>query len=335
MKNIKRLTDYIIEQQELEFIDQMINEGFWQKLGSILGKGAKSIKNAMSNFSKGFNNALTTANVVAAKSDDKESKKIANELNDEINKSKSEKDALKALKEKTEKVIYGLGPKGDISSPNFAVSLKYALKEYPDDSECKELLDKLEKALEEKFGSKTKNAEKNVEAISNKLENSDVVPDGNSEGKNEENSEDTKEKVETVEDKSSLGTGDDENKAVTQKQETNAVTAEIKDNTDFFKQVVSITNGKVDGETLRDSLVNMINKSLKNESKDKEGKTVYTWKKDTKGFQTKNEENLIKGMGAILCGLVAINHSGMNEELLKVLQKYGFSAKNFLNNLKK
>jgi hypothetical protein len=327
MKKIKNLTDYIIEQQELEFVDQMINEGFWQKLGSILGKGAKTIKNAMSNFSKGFNNALTTANVVAAKSDDKESKKIANELNDEINKSKSEKDALKALKEKTEKIIYGLGPKGDISKPDFAVSLKYALKEYPDDSECKELLDKLEKALEEKFGSKAKTAEKNVEAISNKLENSDVVPDGNS--------EDNKEEVERVEDKSSLGTGDDENKAVTQKQETNAVTAEIKDNTDFFKQVVSITNGKVDGETLRDSLVNMINKSLKNESKDKEGKTVYTWKKDTKGFQTKNEENLIKGMGAILCGLVAINHSGMNEELLKVLQKYGFSAKNFLNNLQK
>ena len=175
MKNIKRLTDYIIEQQELEFIEQMINEGFWQKLGSILGKGAKSIKNAMSNFSKGFNNALTTANVVAAKSDDKESKKIANELNDEINKSKSEKDALKALKEKTEKVIYGLGPKGDISSPNFAVSLKYALKEYPDDSECKELLDKLEKAIEEKFASKAKTAENNVEAISNKLENSDAL----------------------------------------------------------------------------------------------------------------------------------------------------------------
>lgn len=325
---MKNLHDYIIEQQQNEFINEMINEGFWEKLGSMVGKGAKSLKNAIGNFSKKFSNALTTANVVVAKSDDKESKKIANELNDEVNKAKSEKDALVALKKNTERVIIGLGPKGHISHPDFAISLKYALKEYPDDSECKELLDKLEKAIEEKFGKKSKKVEKNVEAIGKKIENSNIVPDEKSEDKKEE-------KAEKVDDKSSLGTGDDENKGVSQKQETNAVTAEIKDNTDFFKQIVSITNGKVNGETLRDSIVNLINKSFKNESKDKEGKTIYTWKKDTKGFQTKNEENLIKGLGAVLCGLIAINHKGMNEEVLGKLIDYGFKADDFLNNLKK
>ena len=77
---MKGLIDYIFEKQENEFIDQMINEGFWEKLGNLLGRGVKSIEKAMSNFSKGFNDALTATNVVAAKTKDKESKKLANEF---------------------------------------------------------------------------------------------------------------------------------------------------------------------------------------------------------------------------------------------------------------
>ena len=120
---MKGLIDYIFEKQENEFIEQMINEGFWEKLGNLLGRGVKSIKNAMSNFSKGFNNALTATNVVAAKTKDKESKKLANELNDEIDKAKDEKDAIKALKANAEKVILGLGEKGHISRPDYAIAL--------------------------------------------------------------------------------------------------------------------------------------------------------------------------------------------------------------------
>ena len=328
---MKGLIDYIFEKQENEFIDQMINEGFWEKLGNLLGRGVKSIEKAMSNFSKGFNDALTATNVVAAKTKDKESKKLANELNDEIDKAKDEKDAIKALKAHAERVIIELGEKGHIEHPDYAIALKYSLKEAKDDKECQELADKLDKAIQAKFGD-TEKTEKSVDIIANKIKKSDVVPDGNEEDSKEDKQEDT---VEKVEDKSSLGTGEDDDKAVTAKQEKNAITDEIKDDTDFFKQIVSITNGKVDGKTLRDSLVNLINKSFKNETKDKDGKTIYTWKKDVKGFQTKNEENLIKGLGAVLCGLIAINHKGMNEEVLGKLIDYGFKADDFLNNLKK
>ena len=38
---MKGLIDYIFEKQENEFIDQMINEGFWEKLGNLLGRGVK------------------------------------------------------------------------------------------------------------------------------------------------------------------------------------------------------------------------------------------------------------------------------------------------------
>ena len=204
-------------------------------------------------------------------------------------------------------------------------------KEVKNDKECQELADKLDKAIQAKFGD-TEKTEKSVDVIVNKIKKSDVVPDGNEKDSKKDKKEDT---VEKVKNKSSLGTGEDENKAVTTKQEKTAITNEIKDDTDFFKQIVAITNGKVDGETLRDSLVNLINKSFKNEAKDKDGKTIYTWKKDIKGFQTKNEENLIKGLGAVLCGLIAINHKGMNEEVLGKLIDYGFKADDFLNNLKK
>ena len=191
---MKGLIDYIFEKQENEFIDQMINEGFWEKLGNLLGRGVKSIEKAMSNFSKGFNDALTATNVVAAKTKDKESKKLANELLDEIDKAKDEKDAIKALKAHAERVILELGEKGNISHPDYAIALKYSLKEVKNDKECQELADKLDKAIQAKFGD-TEKTEKSFDLIVNKIKKSDVVPDGNEEDSKEDKKEDTVEKV--------------------------------------------------------------------------------------------------------------------------------------------
>ena len=81
--------------------------------------------------------------------------------------------------------------------------------------------------------------------------------------------------------------------------------------------------------------IGLINDSLKNKTTDKNGNTVYKWKTDTKGFQTKNEGKLIKGLGAVLCGLMMINHKGMNEKIVDVLIDTGFSRNDYLNNLTK
>ena len=49
----------------------------------------------------------------------------------------------------------------------------------------------------------------------------------------------------------------------------------------------------------------------------------------------KYEDKLIKGLGAVPCGLMMINHKGINEKIVDVLIDAGFSRDDYINNLTK
>lgn len=330
---MKNLTEYVVSEQLFttnEDGDTILCEGFWDKLGGILGKGVAKVKTAMSNFSQAFSNALTTANVVAAQTKDSDLKKMIGNLNDKLSNATSEKEAITLLKAEADKVLTAI-KRDKIQTPDYAISLKHVLKAVEGDPECTELAEKLSKAIDKKFSTDAEKVEKKVEATEKKVKKSDIVP---SEKKSNKKDKDDKKDKDTKKAKGKATIGaDEEDATVTKKQEKNAVQNEIKEDKTFFETIAK--NAELDAVILRDSIVGLINNALKEEVVERDGKTVFKWKKDTKGFQSKNEDKLIKGLASIFCGLAMINHKAINEQVLEILISTGFSRKDYINNLVK
>lgn len=302
--------------------DEIIAEGFWNKVGNILGYGAKKLSNAFNDTKDGFKDSFATGQLFAAKSKDNDTKDAAKELADSVSQANSEDEAVEKLAEATKKL---LSDKSKKIAPEVLISLKGCFNCYPENSTAKKSISLIDKYLETNHSEKKEKAEKTVQTLNKKVKNAGV---------NKQTSKKSKKGSEKVSsDKSTLGVSKDgEPKAVTAKQEKEAVTDVIKNDIEFFKPLA--TAAKMDADQMRESIVNLINKSLKEQSKDKEGNTVYKWKVDTKGFQTKNEPNLIKGLGALLSGVVMINHKGMSEKIIDTLIGFGFSKADILKALK-
>lgn len=208
-----------------------------------------------------------------------------------------------------------------------AIAVRNVLRNQKDNKNAINTAKELDSFLDKKFPKKLKQAEKNIEKIENNVEQNDVFK------KLASNDASVGSKT-TTNDSSTLGITDDgKGESVTPKQEEEAVSDTITDDKNFFLPLAK--EAGIDGNSLRDSIIGLINDSLKNKTTDKDGNTVYKWKTDTKGFQTKNEGKLIKGLGAVLCGLMMINHKGMNEKIVDVLIDTGFSRNDYLNNLTK
>ena len=266
---------------------------------------------------------LATAQVISAAEKDPELKQIAQKTFKRLEKCNSKEEAIQELIDWAESITRT----GDISTPNMAIAVRNVLRNQNDNKNAINAAKELDSFLDKKFPKKLKQAEKNIEKIENNVEQNDAFK------KLASNDASTGSETPTN-DSSTLGITDDgKGESVTPKQEEEAVSDTITDDKNFFLPLAK--EAGIDGNSLRDSIIGLINDSLKNKTTDKDGNTVYKWKTDTKGFQTKNEDKLIKGLGAVLCGLMMINHKGMNEKIVDVLIDTGFSRNDYLNNLTK
>ena len=265
---------------------------------------------------------LATAQVISVAEKDPELKKIAQKTFKRLENCSSKEEAIQELIDWAE----GITRTGDISTPNMAIAVRNVLRNQKDNKDAIRTAKEIDSFLDKKFPKKLKQAEKNIEKIETNVEKNDAFK--------KLASNDASTGNETTNDSSTLGITDDgKGESVTPKQEEEAVSDTITDDKNFLLPLAK--EAGIDGNSLRDSIIGLINDSLKNKTTDNNGNTVYKWKTDTKGFQTKNEGKLIKGLGAVLCGLMMINHKGMNEKIVDVLIDTGFSRNDYLNNLTK
>ena len=78
---MKHFSDYILEKQSLSSVpiledndDNIIVEGFWQKLGKLFGFGTEKVKQTMKSWNKELRDAYIAGQIAAAKSKDSETK---------------------------------------------------------------------------------------------------------------------------------------------------------------------------------------------------------------------------------------------------------------------
>ena len=330
---MKTLTNYIIStniysdfNECLDIDLNIIDEG---KLSDTIAKflGASSMDNKTYSEIWGKDEEskkdLATAQVISAAEQDAELKKIAQKTFKRLEKCNSKEEAIQELIDWAE----GITRTGDISTPNMAIAVRNVLRNQKDNKDALRTAKEIDSFLDKKFPKKLKQAEKNIEKIENNVEKNDAFKKLASDDASNRDEKSTT-------DSSTLGITDDgKGESVTPKQEEEAVSDTITDDKNFFLPLAK--EAGINGNSLRDSIIGLINDSLKNKTTDKDGNTVYKWKTDTKGFQTKNEDKLIKGLGAVLCGLMMINHKGMNEKIVDVLIDAGFSRNDYINNLTK
>jgi len=330
---MKTLTNYIISNNIYsgfnECLDDDLNIIDEGKLGDTIAKFLGVSNMDHKTYSeiwgkdKESKKDLATAQVISAAEKDPELKKIAEKTFKRLENCNSKEEAIQELIDWAEGIIRS----GDIPTPNMPIAVRNVLRNQTDNKDAIKTAKELDSFLDKKFPKNLKQAEENIGKIESNVEKNDAFKKlaGDS-----VSSEDEK----TSSDNSTLGITDDgEGEAVTPKQEEEAVEDTITDDKNFFLPLAK--EAGIDGNSLRDAIIGLINNSLKNKTTDKNGETVYKWKTDTKGFQTKNEDKLIKGLGAVICGLMMINHKGMNEKIVDVLIDTGFSRNDYLNNLTK
>ena len=331
---MKTLTTYIISnnihKDICECLDEDLNIIDEGKLGDTIAKflGVSNMDNKTYSEIWGKDTEskkdMATAQVVAAAEKDPELKKIAQKTFGRLEDCESKEEAIQELIDWAEQIVRT----GTLASPNMPIAVRNVLRDQKDNKKALQAAKELDSFLDKKFPKKLKQTEKNIQKIEDTVAKTEEFKKLAAEPESAE--KDGEEKT----DDSTLGITDDgKGEVVTPKQEEEAVSDAITDDKNFFLPLAK--EAGVDGNNLRDAIIGLINDSLKNKTTDKDGNTVYKWKTDTKGFQTKNEGKLIKGLGAVLCGLMMINHKGMNEKIVDVLIDTGFSRNDYLSNLTK
>lgn len=333
---MKTLTQFIYEgsityESFFDNNDNLITEGFWAKIKAALGIASTDELNELRSMlakmdNKELSNDITTMQTVAAVSKDPKIKELANKTLRSLAKCDSVEEVINELIKVSEDVIKNNKIK---HSPATLVKIKNILAEQKDNKKALKTAKALSEWLKTNFPDTIEKAETEVKKITKKVEKSGIGDPENIKPKKKNNTE-----SESVsDDKSTLGVSNDgEPQVVSQEQEKEAVTDVIKDDIEFFKPLAEAT--KMNADQMRESIVNLINKSFKEKTEDKKGNTVYKWKVDTKGFSQKNEPNLIKGLAAILSGIVLINHKGMSEKVINTLTELGFSKDDIRKALK-
>lgn len=306
--------------------DNLITEGFWSKIKAALGIASTDELNELRSMlakidNKELSNDIITMQTVAAVSKDPKIKELANKTLRSLAKCDSVEEVINELIKVSEDVIKNNKIK---HSPATLVKIKNILAEQKDNKKALNTAKALGKWLKANFPD-IENAEKQVKKVGEKVNKTNLADEKNIKPK----TNDSTESANTSDSESTLGS---EGKDVTPEQQKEAVTDAIKDDIEFFKPLAEAT--KMNADQMRESIINLINKSFKEKTEDKKGNTVYKWKVDTKGFRQKDEPNLIKGLAAILSGIVLINHKSMSEKVINTLIDLGFSKDDIRKALK-
>ena len=239
---MKHFSDYILERRSLNNVPiledangNIIEEGFWKKLGGLFGFGAGKIQklgDKMEKWSDDFKNAFTVSQYTAAQSKNKDIAKLMAEYVDAIDKGGDA--PLKFLKERAQEIK----EKPELLKDNNVAQVYLGF--------MKNLAELSKNAKDEEGNGLAK-------------EGADVIGKQNSDIKNEY--EQTSKKVEKVDDGLT-----DKDAEGGKKEEKNSeeVTAEtIKDNADVLTPIVKTLGGKVDGNKLKDTVTKLLSKTQK------------------------------------------------------------------------
>lgn len=235
---MKHLNDYIQESlisEEYIILEDangnIIEEGFWKKLGKLFGFGTEKVKQTMKSWNKELRDAYVAGQIAAAKSKDSETKEAIKKQDAAAE--KSAKDLLSETKFEVQRLMKVWD---DIKMVDY-VFAQYKqlslLSEQEKDEEGKKLSEKFKKLIDDKFPDGGKNYEQTVEKIDksgvSKVEGEDAdTEDGKEAPKPEEAAKET-----------------------------------IKDNADVLTPIVKTLGGKVDGNKLKDTVTKLLAKTQK------------------------------------------------------------------------
>jgi hypothetical protein len=221
---MKSLKDYVYK-ESYEFNDDLlITEGFWKKLGSLLGFSSNKLGAAMKNWGSDLKSGFTTGQYIAAKSKDKDVKNAAKEQAEAAE--KSPKELLEKVKLEVQRLMKVIDK---IDIPDHALSQWNQLKtlsKQEKDEEGTKLAEKFKGIIDKRWPDGGKDYEK----ISKKVEKAGVADGPKEEGEK--------------------GEGEDAEAKEANKQAAEEATETIKDNVDLFKQLAKAAG--INGEGLRD-----------------------------------------------------------------------------------
>ena len=193
---MKNLSEYYNDNLVFSGSDIMLTEGFWSKLGNILGRA----KTYPTKLSKEFRDAYATAMYLGAQSDnEKEQERMKKEAEAA---EKGDKELMKELKASLEDLDRSINNNEDKKSIFFKEIFQAKVRQY------KELVDKYKdksgikyaNTLQKLIDDKWPKASKEYEKARKKVENSGVANKKEKTNKGKEKSKDTKKTQKKVED---------------------------------------------------------------------------------------------------------------------------------------
>ena len=244
---MKHLNDYIQESlisEEYIILEDtngnIIEEGFWKKLGKLFGFGTEKVKQTMKSWDKELRDAYVAGQIAAAKSKDSKTREAIKKQDAAAE--KSAKDLLAETKLEVQRLMKVWD---DIKMVDYAFA-QYKqlslLSEQEKDEEGKKLSEKFKKLIDDKFPDGGKNYEQTVE----KIDKSGVSKvEGEGEGEGEEAAEVTDDDVKTA----------------------------ISNNKQLLEPLVKAMNGKVTGEQLASTVEKLMKENPEYKSKSKAAET--------------------------------------------------------------
>lgn len=278
---MKHLNEYINEEHNLN--NDLLFEGFWDKLGSMFGFSTKKVAIAMKDWSDDLKKGFTTGQYLAAKSKDKDIKKAAEEQAKATEEGKDK--LLQKVKDECTRLSKNIK---DISLPEYCLKQYQLLRDLSkelNDKDGQTMADNFKKIIDKKWPDDLEKTEKNLEKITLKIEKAGVAEGPKS-------------------DKSSEETNSEPNKAA-QEEGKNAATDAIKDNKEIFQSLAKVCN--INGEKLRDYVGKYIL------SQDETGK--FKKKEDI----AKITDDEVLGTCIIVCGALITNNQNYFARIAKTI----------------
>ena len=242
---MKHFSDYILEKQSLNIVPiledadgNIIEEGFWKKLGKLFGFGTEKVKQTMKSWNKELRDAYVAGQIAAAKSKDSKTKESIKKQDAAAE--KSAKDLLAETKLEVQRLMKNWDAIEMVDYVFAQYKQLFLLSEQEKDEDGKKLSEKFKKLIDNKFPDGGKNYEQTVE----KIEKSGVSK-VEGEGEREEATEVTGEDVKTA----------------------------ISNNKQLLEPLVKAMNGKVTGEQLASMVEKLMHENPEYKSKSKAAET--------------------------------------------------------------
>lgn len=301
---MKTLNEYIIEQSFVN--DEMyINEGLLQKILGFFGKKSGQLKTLQKNIKdwpKDLKRSYWTNKAISLELGKKnnEIKKFDDKQTQLLMKG-NVKEVIKNYIEKSQDIVNNPDDYKNVDS-KYIVGIYDQLKKFGTDlnnNDATKESENLAKVIKDNWSNGIEEYKKDLAAAENT---------------NSESSGNTKD--------------------TTAQQEQQSAEKIMNDDKQFFDTLQKAAN--INTDSLRDSIVGLLNKSFKEEVEE-DGQKVWKWKKETKlnnSWYANNEETTVKGLASIVSGLMIINHKGISKVLLDALSAEGLDKTTMANIIK-